>query len=189
MLPNYLELCLRQKRGTSQTSPSLSLSLSLKQRRFVINRVILPKGVKGATYVVLTGHRSNTHETQGHGSHTSNLPTCQHIDIVRQQRVYRSPIIIRGRGDQVWSRLLTLLISLYLKWTLLHFVGFLLQISFWVIFFFTWFLFHICASCVNVYEATHHRTCWNSGLWGIFKRLEPLSSSRRENPQPCASIQ
>lgn len=60
-----------------------SLPLCLKQRRFVINRVILPNGVKGATYVVLTGHRSNTHETQGHGSHASNLPMCQHIDIVR----------------------------------------------------------------------------------------------------------
>lgn len=55
----------------------------LKQRRFVINRVILPKGVKRATYVVLTGHRSNIHETQGHGNHTSNLPTRQHIDIVK----------------------------------------------------------------------------------------------------------
>lgn len=64
-------------------SASLCLSLSLKQRRFVINRVILPKGVKRATYVVLTGHRSNIHETQGHGNHTSNLPVCQHIDIVR----------------------------------------------------------------------------------------------------------
>lgn len=67
-------------------SLALSLSLPLKQRRFVINRVILPKGVKRATYVVLTGQRSNMHETQGQASHTSNLAMCQHIDTVRQRR-------------------------------------------------------------------------------------------------------
>lgn len=36
--------------------------------------------------MVLTGQRSNMHETQGQASHTSNLAMCQHIDTVRQRR-------------------------------------------------------------------------------------------------------
>lgn len=36
---------------------------------------------------------------------------------------------------------------------------------------------------MDVYKATHHKTCWNNGLWGLFTRLEPRSaSSRRESP-------
>lgn len=86
----FIEVLLLNEPNSPQKEGDIStlclphtLPPCLRQRGFVINRVILPKGVKGATYVVSMGQRSNTHETQGHGSHASNLAMCQHIDIVR----------------------------------------------------------------------------------------------------------
>lgn len=43
--------------------------------------------------MVSMGQRSNTHETQGHGSHTSNLAMCQQIDISDKREMLFIPAL------------------------------------------------------------------------------------------------